>query len=401
MKYLLCTEEEQNLTKDIKKNKGEYVDFFGNIYEKPWGYEYLAYQNDDIGIWILNIDKEQKTSLHCHFSKDTLLFCLKGCAKIELYNDYKILYSGEYLYIPKKKFHGLGTYTDNCLLLEMEIYDKDVTYTDKNDLLRINDIYNRPLNSTYASSVTKIKITSDNIKNYNYFTLDKINNNTNIDNISIWTTDTLKNIEDSSTTIILIDGKLSCNFNIMCPGSIITNTTYISELSSNKYLIMENLFLKEDRKIIYNKRHLKDLITKNDIKKIGLTSGCFDIIHVGHLNFIKNCKKNCDILFVCLSCDEQIKQLKGENRPINNYKDRIQLLKHIDDIDYIILYEETNNEVQSELDNIMNIVNPDIWFKGNDYNKDEIKKKHPCLKNIMIFENIKDKSTTNIINKII
>ena len=69
-------------------------------------------------------------------------------------------------------------------------------------------------------------------------------------------------------------------------------------------------------------------------------------------------------------------------------------------IDYIILYNETNDILESELDNIMNIINPDSWFKGSDYTKEEIIYKHPSLKNIKLLDFINGKSTTNIIKKI-
>jgi D-beta-D-heptose 7-phosphate kinase/D-beta-D-heptose 1-phosphate adenosyltransferase len=154
----------------------------------------------------------------------------------------------------------------------------------------------------------------------------------------------------------------------------------------------------ESAKIIYNNDQLNILMKKLKNKKLILTSGCFDIIHVGHINNLRNAKELGDILIVCLSCDEQIKKLKGEDRPINNYDDRINLFKTITYVDYIILYDETNIETEEELDNIMNIVSPDYWVKGSDYNKENVLKKHPGLKNIKLIDNIKNKSTTNIIN---
>ena len=149
--------------------------------------------------------------------------------------------------------------------------------------------------------------------------------------------------------------------------------------------------------------HPLDYSTKKTIKisnKIGVTSGFFDIMHVGHINTLKLCKKNCDTFFVCLSSDKQIEELKGETRPINTINDRIRMLTTMPFIDYIILYDEINNQMQNELDTIINILNPHVWFKGSDYNEKEILKLHPSLKNIMLFENLKDKGTTNLVNKI-
>ena len=99
--------------------------------------------------------------------------------------------------------------------------------------------------------------------------------------------------------------------------------------------------------------------------------------------------------------DHVIKFLKGNNRPINNYKDRIELFAIVPFIDYIYLYQENlENDNEMELDKIMNIIDPDIWTKGSDYTIEKILKLHPNLKNIKIIDIIEGKSTTNIINKI-
>jgi D-beta-D-heptose 7-phosphate kinase/D-beta-D-heptose 1-phosphate adenosyltransferase len=103
---------------------------------------------------------------------------------------------------------------------------------------------------------------------------------------------------------------------------------------------------------------------------------------------------------ICLSSDEQIKILKGSDRPINNYKDRIDLFKTISYVDYIILYNEEDIENELTLGNIMKTIDPFYWVKGDDYNQEDIFKKHPYLKNIKLIKNIENKSTTNIINKI-
>ena len=166
-------------------------------------------------------------------------------------------------------------------------------------------------------------------------------------------------------------------------------------------LCISNIHLKHLKKIIYSNSHLIDYLKINNLKNIGLTSGCFDILHEGHITNLKLCKTNCENLFICLSSDNQIKRLKGPSRPINSLSDRINMLINFEFIDKIILYDEINDNLETELDNIMNIVNPSIWFKGKDYNKEDIFKKHPNLKKICLIDLIKNKSTTNIINKVL
>lgn len=62
-----------------------------SIVLKPWGYEYLLYKNDVMSLWLLNIKKGQKTSMHCHPSKTTGLVVVGGTAEINFISDTKKL----------------------------------------------------------------------------------------------------------------------------------------------------------------------------------------------------------------------------------------------------------------------------------------------------------------------
>ena len=71
----------------IKDEIHPYVDYRNKICVKPWGHEFLVFENKNIGIWFLNIMKGHQTSLHCHFKKDTIIIVIKGSAKIMLMDD--------------------------------------------------------------------------------------------------------------------------------------------------------------------------------------------------------------------------------------------------------------------------------------------------------------------------
>jgi len=403
MDFIKKTPEEE-LICDQRCNKtrenSKFIDYIGKINDKPWGKEYLSFQNKHIGIWMLTVNKDQETSLHCHFKKDTILMPISGSFKINLYNSYLQLGLFESIYVPRNTFHGIHSYIDNSVLMEIEIYTEDIQYTDKNDLLRIKDIYNRD-KYLYETSVIERTPLDEEIMLFNS------QNEYVIDNTKIQTikTDKLDDIINNKfEKIILLEGSLFCDDKKILPGSFIDNNSEYSLLTKEiQVLCFSNIDYKNYNKVIYSKNQLKDLININ-LKKlgnIGLTCGCFDILHEGHIKNLKYCKKNCDTLFVCLSSDEQIKRIKGEKRPINNLNDRMYMLINYTFVDYVILYNETNDILESELDDIMNIINPNTWFKGSDYKKEEIIKKHPSLKNIKLFDLIKNKSTTNIIKKII
>lgn len=306
----------------------------------------------------------------------------------------------EALYIPKKTFHGLHSYLENGIIMEIEIYTDAITYTDKNDLLRIKDMYNRDKDN-YETSVYEREPYENEIMIFNSNTNYDLNN-TKISVLNINNFNDLNDLKKLNETIIILDGCLYSNGTKITSGSFIDLTNDYSFLTEDiKILCLSNVDSENMKKIIYSKNHLQDLLKINKINNIGLTCGCFDILHYGHIQNLKICKKHCDKLFICLSSDSQIKRLKGSKRPINNIQDRINMLINYEFIDYIILYDEINDKLEVELDNIINIVNPFIWFKGNDYTKEDIFKKHPSIKNIKLINLIENKSTTNIINKIV
>jgi rfaE bifunctional protein nucleotidyltransferase chain/domain len=401
MNFVKNTNEERKICEQSyirTRDNSPKIDYANKINDKPWGKEYLAYQNEKIGIWILHINKDQETSLHCHFKKDTILIPLVNTFRINLFNSFKILNLFESLYIPRNTFHGLHSYVDNSIIMEIEIYTEQVEYTDKNDLLRIKDIYGRD-KTNYESSVIEREPFENETMSFHSGGLYKIGNTC----VSIKKINNFDEISEIETKTILLEGVLFSDGKRVTSGSFVELNRQYSILSDNiTVLCLSNIDYDCLKKIIYSKNHLIDYLSLYNVlnQKIGLTCGCFDIIHDGHTKNLKTCKKHCDILAVCLSSDEQIKRLKGATRPINSIRDRVSMLVNFDFIDLVILYDETNDALETELDNIMNIINPDIWFKGTDYTKDDIIRKHPSLKKILLVDIIQGKSTTNIIKKI-
>ena len=395
--FLKVTEQELNIIKNsqLEYNVSKKVDYKNVVCLKPWGYEFLAYESTKIGIWYLKINKGHRTSLHTHFKKDTFIIIISGTAMINLINNESIsLSTMKSLFIPKNKFHGLSCYSDEVYIMEIEIFSKDITFSDKNDLLRIDDQYNRK-RTGYESSVSL----SDELQDYFYLDNDfkkKIENTC----ISVTTLD--QSIQLSSGYNILLDGELYINGKYLKEGSLIDKLTESDNCSFTKCLILSisNNYAFEDSKLIYSMDHLKTILRMIDSqnKKIVLTSGCYDIIHVGHLHNLKESKKLGDILMTCLTNDLDIVKLKGVNRPINKYKDRINLFKTIPYIDYIILYDELNIKKEETLGEIMKTINPYCWTKGSDYKFEEIIEKHPYLNKVVLIDNIVDISTTKIID---
>ena len=382
----------------IKDEIHPYVDYKNKVCVKPWGHEFLVFENNNIGMWFLNIKKGHQTSLHCHFKKDSIVIAIKGSAKIMLMDDEVISLSEmSSIFLPHNNFHGISSFSDEVFLLEIEIFNDSLKFSDKNDLLRINDVYNRTITG-YSSSVHVSDRIQD-LEKYGYFYFEE-GYDDEIHGVDAKLTTFTTNNMNKMTLLadyqynILVEGKMFYNHQYMKEGSFVNINDYHNNPPQFpndiiKVLSLRNIAYKNNSKIIYDNEQLKIIVQqlKQRNERVILSSGCFDIVHIGHLNTLLEAKKLGDKLIICLSNDEQIKKLKGEDRPINNYQDRIDLFKTISYVDYIVLYNEENIEKEESLGKIMKIVDPDYWVKGDDYVKDDVLKKHPYLRNIhLVYE---------------
>lgn len=133
-------------------------------------------------------------------------------------------------------------------------------------------------------------------------------------------------------------------------------------------------------------------------EKIVLTNGCFDILHPGHLRYLQQAKALGDRLVILVNTDESVKRLKGEQRPINNLAQRMEMLAALECVDWVMPFEEdTPKEV---IDQLL----PDILVKGGDYSEiSTIAGHESVLKNggeVKILSFVEGQSTTNIIKTI-
>lgn len=126
--------------------------------------------------------------------------------------------------------------------------------------------------------------------------------------------------------------------------------------------------------------------------RIIFTNGCFDIIHKGHVELLKFCKKLGDKVIVGINSDKSVKTNKGADRPINNQLDRRAILESIRYVDEVIIFDEaTPHEVIKR-------IKPDVIVKGGDYLPEEVVGKD--LAEVIIFNFINGYSTTSIIKSI-
>ncbi len=151
---------------------------------------------------------------------------------------------------------------------------------------------------------------------------------------------------------------------------------------------------------VYNFEILKDIcaeIKKNN-QKIVFTNGCFDIIHRGHVEYLKEAKKLGDFLVVAVNSDDSVKRLdKGSGRPVMNEEDRAAMIGALKPVNAAFIFDEdTPMEVIKQL-------NPDVLVKGADYKVEEIVGHEHVLSEggkVVPIPLVQGRSTSELIGKI-
>jgi rfaE bifunctional protein nucleotidyltransferase chain/domain len=149
-----------------------------------------------------------------------------------------------------------------------------------------------------------------------------------------------------------------------------------------------------DRKILKDK--LEAL--RKEGKKIAFTNGCFDILHVGHVRYLKEAKKTADILVLALNSDASVRSIKGLKRPLVSGEERAEVLAALECIDFVTIFHEL-----TPLELIC-YLKPDILIKGGDWPEDKVVGRDEIKKwggHVTIIPEVAGKSTTNIVDKII
>ena len=141
-------------------------------------------------------------------------------------------------------------------------------------------------------------------------------------------------------------------------------------------------------------------LAKHKKLKIALCHGVFDLIHIGHVRYLKKAKSIADILVVSITADKFIK--KGFNSPHFNEKIRLEVVSSFSFVDYVILSESETSV------NVINLIKPDFYVKGSEYKKIKEDRSGNIIKEInavrknrgkIIFTNEIRSSSTKLLNK--
>ncbi len=132
-------------------------------------------------------------------------------------------------------------------------------------------------------------------------------------------------------------------------------------------------------------------------ERIILTNGCFDVLHVGHVRYLRGAKALGGRVVVAINADDSVRQLKGEGRPRMPADERAEIVAALADVDAVVIFPEPDVRA------LVREIHPDIHAKGTDYTADNVPERDTvieCGGRVAIVGDPKDHSATEFITRI-
>lgn len=133
-------------------------------------------------------------------------------------------------------------------------------------------------------------------------------------------------------------------------------------------------------------------------KKIVFTNGCFDLLHAGHVRYLRQARQAGDLLVVGLNSDRSVRGLKGAGRPLVNQEERAELLAALEMVDYVVIFDEPTPR------ELIRTLRPRVLVKGGDWKKEQIAGAEEVEADggrVEIVPLVPGRSTTGLIDRII
>jgi rfaE bifunctional protein nucleotidyltransferase chain/domain len=149
-----------------------------------------------------------------------------------------------------------------------------------------------------------------------------------------------------------------------------------------------------DREVLA--RRVKELQAQG--KTVVFTNGCFDLLHVGHVRYLRGAKALGDVLVLAINTDESIRRIKGNKRPLMSLEDRLGILSAFEMVDIVTAFDEDTAMP------ILMALKPDIQAKGTDYTTESIPEKDVVASyggHVAVVGDPKDHSSRNLIGEIV
>lgn len=138
--------------------------------------------------------------------------------------------------------------------------------------------------------------------------------------------------------------------------------------------------------------------SRGEGKKIAFTNGCFDILHAGHVQYLREARKTGDLLILGLNSDTSVRAIKGEKRPLVPQGERAEVVSSLTAVDYVTVFDETTPL------RLIEYLQPDCLVKGGDWQEDAVVGGDLVRSwggKVVIVPLTEGISTTNIVEKIL
>ena len=150
--------------------------------------------------------------------------------------------------------------------------------------------------------------------------------------------------------------------------------------------------------MIVTQERLSELVAVDREKGLTLAkpNGCFDLLHVGHIRYLRGAAAEADRLIVAVNDDQSVEALKGQGRPLQPASERAEIVEAFEMVDYVVLFSSLTAE------NLLRVIRPDVHCKGTDYTIDSVPERDVVLSyggRTVIVGDPKDHATRDLIVK--
>jgi D-glycero-beta-D-manno-heptose 1-phosphate adenylyltransferase len=132
-------------------------------------------------------------------------------------------------------------------------------------------------------------------------------------------------------------------------------------------------------------------------EQIVLTNGCFDLLHVGHVRYLRGAKALGGRVIVAINSDESVRKLKGQGRPAMPASERAEILAALTDVDAVVIFDEPDVRA------LIRELHPDVQAKGTDYTRENVPERDEVMAyggRVEIVGDPKDHSTTELLTQL-
>lgn len=147
---------------------------------------------------------------------------------------------------------------------------------------------------------------------------------------------------------------------------------------------------------IINANEIEEIaeFAKNLGKRVSMTNGCFDLLHVGHIESIEMAALCGEVLIVAVNSDKSVRQAKGDSRPIVPEHERVKMIDSLKGVDYVVMFDN-----EEELHELYKTISPSVLVKGEEYRGKEIFGSE-YAGHVVFVPTRHDRSTTGLIERI-